>query len=84
MIKSFINFVKNNLFMVQSKVYFTNLQQELLRLFAHQVDEQDLVQIKDLIGQYFAKRLTTLADDAWVRNNWSDKDMDDILNDSNQ
>jgi hypothetical protein len=68
--------------MVQT--HFTNLQQELLRLFAHQVDEKDLTQIKDLIGQYFAKRLSSMADDAWQRNKWTDQDMDDILNDPNQ
>lgn len=70
--------------MVQSKIHFTNLQQELLRLFAHQVDEKDLTQIKDLIGKYFANRLSSIADDAWQRNKWTDQDMDDILNDQNQ
>jgi uncharacterized protein YecA (UPF0149 family) len=70
--------------MVQAKPHFTNLQQELLRLFAHQVDEKDLTQIKDLIGQYFANRLSSIADGAWQRNKWTDQDMDDILNDPNQ
>ena len=70
--------------MVQSSAYFTNLQQELLRLFAHQVEENDLIKIKDLIGQYFANRLSLMADDAWQRNKWTDQDMDDILNDPSQ
>lgn len=34
----------------------TNLQQELLRLFAQQVSEDDLVNVKALLAQYFAKR----------------------------
>lgn len=70
--------------MVQTKIHFTNLQQELLRLFAHQVDEKDLTQIKDLIGKYFANRLSSIADDTWQRNKWTDQDMEDILNDPNQ
>lgn len=36
--------------------------------YSHQVDEKDLLQIKELIGRYFANRLTRLADDAWERN----------------
>lgn len=63
---------------------FSNLQIELLKLYAHQVDERDLVQIKELIRQYFATRLSNLADEAWTRNGWTDQDMDDLLNDPNQ
>lgn len=66
------------------KTPFTNLQIELLRLYAHQVSEEDLIQIKDLIGQFFAKRLSNIADEAWERNAWIDQDMDAILNDPNQ
>ena len=66
------------------KTPFSNLQLELLKLYAHQVDESDLANIKELIGQYFAKRLTQFADDAWGKNNWSDEDMERILNDPNQ
>ncbi len=66
------------------KTPFSNLQLELLKLYAHQVNESDLANIKELIGQYFAKRLTQFADDAWNKNNWSDEDMERILNDPNQ
>ena len=43
----------------------TNLQQELLKLYAQQVSETDLQNIRELIGRYFADRLTSLADKAW-------------------
>ncbi|WP_373513930.1 hypothetical protein [Persicitalea sp.] len=66
------------------KLPFSNLQIELLRLYAHQVDEKDLLQIKELIGRYFANRLTRLADEAWERNGWTDKDMETLLNDADQ
>jgi hypothetical protein len=69
---------------MNSKIQFSNIQQELLRLYAHQVAENDLLQIKDLLGNYFAKRLSTLADEAWQRNHWTAQNMDDILNDPNQ
>ena len=66
------------------KLPFTNLQVELLRMYSHQVDEKDLLQIKELIGRYFANRLTRLADDAWERNGWSDEYMEALLNDVEQ
>jgi hypothetical protein len=67
-----------------SKTNFTNLQQELLQLYSRQVSEEDLKNIKELIGAYFAGRLTSLADASWEKNGWTQQDMDDILNDSNQ
>lgn len=66
------------------KLPFTNLQQELLSLYSHQVAEKDLIEIKELIGQYFAKRLSNIADEAWKTNNWTNEEMDNILNDSDQ
>lgn len=34
----------------------TNLQQELLKLFAQRVSEEDLVNIRELLIQYFANQ----------------------------
>ena len=62
----------------------TNLQQELLKLYAQQVDDTDLQNIRELIGQYFANRLTTLADKAWEQQGWSAQTMHEWLNDENQ
>ena len=59
----------------------TNLQQELLKLYAQQVSENDLQNIRELIGQYFANRLTTLADTAWEQKGWSEQTMYDWLDD---
>ena len=70
--------------MTSTKLPFSNLQIELLKLYSHEVDETDLLHIKDLIGQYFAKRLSNLADEAWIKNEWTDDDMDNILNSPNQ
>lgn len=62
----------------------TNLQQELLKLFAQQVSEADLQNIRTLIGQYFAHRLTTLANQAWEQQGWSEQTMHDWLNEEHQ
>ena len=62
----------------------TNLQQELLKLFAQQVSETDLLKIRTMLGQYFAKRLTKLADQAWEQQGWTEQTMHDWLNAENQ
>lgn len=43
----------------------SNLQVELLKLFAQNIAEQDLIQIKYLIAQYLAQKATELADKIW-------------------
>ncbi len=43
----------------------SNLQVELLKLFAQNIPEQDLIQIKLLIAQYLAQKATELADKVW-------------------
>ena len=62
----------------------SNLQQELLKLYAQDVSETDLQNIRQLIGQYFAQRLTTMADNAWAEQGWTEQTMHDWLNDDRQ
>ncbi len=44
---------------------FTNLQLELLKLYARRVPEQDLLEIKRLLAQYFMDKASDLADEIW-------------------
>lgn len=44
---------------------FSNLQLELINLFADNVQDADLLAIKRLIAQYFANKASDLADIAW-------------------
>lgn len=62
----------------------TKLQLELLKLYSHEVSDKDLANIKELIGRYFADRLSNIADAAWDRNHWTQKDMENILDSSDQ
>ncbi len=68
----------------EQKNQFTNLQLLLLEQFAREVSEEDLKNIRHLIGDYFARRMVKMADDAWVRNGWSNETMEEWLNDPNQ
>ena len=42
---------------------FSNLQKELLKLYAAGVSDEDLLQIRLLIGNYFAEKATKSMDD---------------------
>lgn len=51
---------------------FTNLQLELLKLYAHQVSEQDLLEVRRLLAQYFMDKATSLADEVWEAEGFSE------------
>lgn len=44
---------------------FTNLQLELLKIYARSVSEQDLLEIRRLLAQYFMDKASDLADQVW-------------------
>ena len=56
---------------------FSPMQLELLKLYARNISEEDLVAIKELLAQYFAKKATQLANKAWDEKGL---DADAILN----
>lgn len=54
-------------------------QLEILKLFSRELDEEDLREIKGLIVRYLARKVSRLADEAWEKNNWTDEDMERLL-----
>jgi hypothetical protein len=63
---------------------FTSLQLELLRIFAHNPDEQELKDIKQLLGQYYLNKLCQMADAIATEKKWTNDDVEKILHDPNQ
>ncbi len=57
----------------------TNLQLELLRVFAREMPEQDLLAIRQLLAQYFAEKAMDLADAAWEAQGWTEKEEQHFL-----
>ncbi len=53
----------------------SNLQLELLKLYANDVSDEQLVEIKMLLGRYFATKATSLMDSFMAENQLTDKDM---------
>jgi len=54
---------------------FSNIQVELLKLYANNVPDEQLVEIKMLLGKYFAEKATNLMDIFIEENNISPEDQ---------
>jgi hypothetical protein len=52
---------------------------ELLKIFSRDIPESDLLEIKSLLIQYFAKKAMDLADGVWEQNNWDEHDENRFL-----
>lgn len=55
----------------------TNLQLEILKIFNYELPDNQLIEIRDILSTYFAKKASDEMDRLWEENNWSDKTMDD-------
>jgi len=60
----------------------SNLQQELLKLYAQNITEQQLNDIKQILAQYFAQQAIQSADQVWEQRKLSQDDIDVWLNES--
>jgi uncharacterized membrane protein len=58
----------------------SNVQLELLKAFSHQLPENDLLEFRKLIADFFAQRLIQQADKVWEEQNWTDETVEDLLN----
>ena len=54
----------------------TNAQLEILKLFSTNMSEADLQELKSLIGKFYAKKATELADKIWDERGLTQEDMD--------
>jgi len=58
----------------------TNLQLELIKLFSYNLNEKQLVEIKDLLGKYFAEKATKEMDKVWEEKGLTNDTMNAWLN----
>lgn len=57
------------------------LQRELLKLFSVDINEQEMRDIKQMLTQYFSKRLVNEADKAWNKKGYNNDTVKRLLND---
>lgn len=58
----------------------TNLQLELVKLFSYKIAENQVLEIKQLLSNYFADKATEEMDRLWDENNWSEETMKEWSN----
>ena len=62
----------------------TTLQLELLKIFAREIEESDLLEIKKILVQFFANKAMDLADKVWEQNGWDEHDEKEFLSEHNR
>ena len=58
----------------------TNLQLELLKIFSRNISDETLLEIRQLLAEYFAKRAVEGANKVWDEQGWNDEKVDELLN----
>ena len=58
----------------------TNLQLELLKMFQYELSENQLIEIKMLLSNYFAKKASDEIDKLWDAKGWNNHTMEEWLN----
>ena len=59
---------------------FSNVQLELLKVFAHQVSDSDLEELRLVLAEFFSNKAVEAADSAWDRKEWTENDVQRLLN----
>ncbi|MEN0005338.1 MAG: hypothetical protein AAF798_14395 [Bacteroidota bacterium] len=49
----------------------SNLQLELLKVFSFDLDDTQIIEIRDLLAKYFADKATEEMDRLWEENSWN-------------
>lgn len=70
--------------MVATQPPLTNLQLELLKLYANQLPEEQLLEIKMLLGKYFAQKATEAMEKTWQEQRLTPDDMKQWANEHNR
>jgi hypothetical protein len=62
----------------------SNLQAELLKLYANNISQQHLLEIRLLLGKYFAQKATDAMEKVWESQQLTEQDMVDWSNEHNR
>jgi hypothetical protein len=58
----------------------SNVQLELLKLYATDLSEEDMLELKDMLADFYAKKSIQLANQVWEEKGLTNEDMDSWLN----
>ena len=54
----------------------SNLQMELLKLYPYTVSAEDLTEIRQLLADYFARKIDREMDQLWQEKGWNDQTIE--------
>jgi len=57
----------------------SNVQLELMKMFSHDLNDDDLVSLKRTLANFFAEKASNEMDRLWDENDWSNQTMDNWL-----
>jgi hypothetical protein len=57
----------------------SNLQLELLKLYANEVSDEDLLVFHNFISKYFAEKAVKEANKIWNEEKWNDAKIEELL-----
>jgi hypothetical protein len=66
--------------MTQVQNRMTNLQFEIVKMFNYELNNNELVEIKSLLSNYFQNKIDGNMDKLWVDKGWTNDTMRQILN----
>ena len=58
----------------------TNLQMELLRLYSHNLSDEQLLEFRDILSKFFMKLATEEADKIWLERGYTEETVRKWLN----
>jgi len=59
---------------------FTNVQLEIIKTFNVDLPENELIEFKNMLANYFAQRAIKGANKVWDEKGWTKEDADRMLN----
>jgi hypothetical protein len=66
--------------MITGKHSLSNLQQQLLKLYAADIPDNKLREVSDIIANYLLKEARNEADKAWTEKKYSEQQLNEWLN----
>lgn len=69
---------------IQSSPPLTNVQLELLKLYAYDLKEEEMQELKQVLAAFFAQRIRQHTGKIWQERNYTQNTMEQWLNEENQ
>ena len=70
--------INNHVYIEMETTVFTPAQQHLLRMFRYKKSESDLLEMKEVLSQYYAKKLDSMLEEMWESGELDQQRLDEI------